>query len=160
MVIITAIVASTAIRIEWYNHAVGGFLPRPQPPSIEGNDIKWRVGHPDWAEAGYRRELAYDRGLGVGLTDEQLASLPVSDTEQAEINRLKRKSRLNAEFRSLVGSMGCMQHLLIPIGLACSMLLLKRKSNGIRVTAGVCLAINTAGGILMFYREYYLSLGW
>jgi len=63
MLVVTGIVASTAIRIEWYNQAAGGFLPRPQPPSMEGNGVKWRASGAHMVEWHFRRRVARERGI-------------------------------------------------------------------------------------------------
>lgn len=158
MLLITGVVASTAIRIEWYNHAVGGFLPRPQPPSMEGNEVKWRVGHPDFAEEGYRRELAYARGLE--LSDEKLKALPVTAEQQEEIDRIRYQSTLDAEFRALVSSMGLLQYLLVPLGILCSVFAIRRKTVFWTIAGVPCLVVNLITCGLMIYREYFPSLGW
>lgn len=162
MLVISAIVASTAIRIEWYNHAVGGFLPRPQPPSLEGNDVKWRASGARVAEWHFRYRLAIERGLELHFLDDkdELFAMKLDPVQQAELDEIKHYARLNSEFRSLVAGMGCVQHLLVPIGLLVSGLNFRRKSISIRAVASVCIAVNLTAAGLMFYREYYLSLGY
>ncbi|MFK7788393.1 MAG: hypothetical protein AB8C95_02725 [Phycisphaeraceae bacterium] len=158
MLIVTFVVASTAIRIEWYNHAVGGFLPRPQPPSIEGNEIKWRTTSADMAEKSYRRGLAYERGIEP--TDEIINSMVLSAEQKSEVQKIRRHAKLRSKFRNLVSSMGCMQYLLVPVGIFLCVLNLKRKIVALIIISGLCLAINVVAGGLMFYREYFSSLGW
>jgi len=158
MLIITGVVASTAIRIEWYNHAVGGYLPRPQPPSIEGNEVKWRTTSADMAEKSFRRSIAYDRGLE--RNHEALDSLELSNEELQEIDQVRRHARLNSEFRNLVSSMGVMQYPLVVIGLFLSGSSVCQRKNILRPFGLICLAVNLAACGLMLYREYYPSLGW
>lgn len=158
MMIITAVVASTAIRVEWYNHAVGGFLPRPQPPSMEGNDVKWRTTGADMAEKAYRVSLAMERGLEP--TDEVIATLDLSSAEQQELSETRRQARLNAKFRGLIETMGLIQYLLVPIGLLLSIAACRVSTRWLKITGFACLAVNLAAGGLMFYRQYFQSLGW
>lgn len=162
MLLITGVVASTAIRIEWYNHAVGGFLPRPQPPSMEGNDVKWRASGPHMAEWHYRSRVAWDQGLELDLVEdkEALFALPLSEGQQNELAGIKHGAALNARFRHLVETMGCMQYLLVPIGLILSVGTLRANKLWLRCSGISCLVINLAAGGLMFYRGYFQSLGW
>ncbi|MEM1213734.1 MAG: hypothetical protein AAGI68_15710 [Planctomycetota bacterium] len=161
MVVITSVAASTAIRIEWYNHAVGGFLPRPQPPSLEGNDVKWRAAGPKMMEWHYRIGLAQERGLELDSVKdrEALFALSLSGVQRRELSEIKRSARLNTEFRSLVAGMGLLQHLLVPVALLIGVLILKGKPTRWRMVAWICIGINSVSGVLMLYREYFLSLG-
>jgi len=162
MVAITAIAASTAMRIEWYNHAVGGFLPRPQPPSMEGNEIKWRATGPRMVEWHYRSRIAYDRGLELDLVDdkEALFAIPLTTSQQIEVDEMKRHAELNTEFLALVQSMGLLQYALVPVGLFLSIKVRRYKPLLWRSLGGLCLLINIAAGGLMLYRQYMPALGW
>lgn len=86
--------------------------------------------------------------------------MKLDPVQQAELDEIKHYARLNSEFRSLVAGMCCVQHLLVPIGLLVSGLNFRRKSISIRAVASVCIAVNLTAAGLMFYREYYLSLGY
>lgn len=158
LLIVTAVVASTAIRIEWYNHAVGGFLPRPQPPSIEGNDVKWRATGAWMAERMYRERLLYEKG--IEYSEDNLQALELTASQQTELAEIKRQARLNAEFRSLVGSMGLWQYPFVTVGLVLSWLVVRERWLPLRLGGAACLAIHVAACGLMFYREYFPSLGW
>ena len=48
---LTAVVASTAYRIEWHNRAAGGFLPRHSNGTMEGNEVPWRTTSPGTSSA-------------------------------------------------------------------------------------------------------------
>ncbi|MEM1354974.1 MAG: hypothetical protein AAGH88_08825 [Planctomycetota bacterium] len=162
-VIVSGVVASTAIRIECYNHAVGGFLPRPQPPSMEGNNIKWRVSGPSMAERSYRQSIARDQGFVLSddfeTRSQELQKITLTNEQQQELLTIKRQVKLDADFRAFVSTMGLLQYLLVPLGFFCSVLAIRRKTQ-LWISLGMpCLFVNFASGGLMLYRGYSQSLG-
>ena len=150
----------TAIRIECLNYAAGGYLPRR--PESNGIMPKWR-GHvcttpEQWlARFGPRDEKGQpvDRPLTVEETGRM----------HAGIERAKRLNRL----RDVVGSWGVVQHLIVPLMMMLAVAnilrgdpdsIVTRSSPADRKLAGVLIGVGCVLAILMFYRRYWLSLGW
>ncbi|MEM8739088.1 MAG: hypothetical protein AAGG38_11510 [Planctomycetota bacterium] len=107
-VFLTLFMSITAIRIEWANAAAGGYLPRPQPPSIEGNDIPWRVSGAYITELGLRRSVAHERGFNFD-EDEALFSIALSRRQLAELDQRLRRAAANNKLRDLVSTVGLLQ---------------------------------------------------
>ena len=150
----------TAIRIEWLNHAAGSYLPRKAEPT--GYLPKWRVRiwtTPDqWLERfGPRDEKGQpiDRPLTANETIRMLAGI-------------ERAKRLNA-LRNVVGGWGVAQHFIVPLMMMLAIAnilrggpesIVTRSSPVDRKVAGVLLGLGCVLTILMFYRGYWLSIGW
>lgn len=158
MVLITGVACSTAIRIEILNARVGGFLPRPQPPSVEGNNVKWRVAARTTVERIYKQQVLHERG--IDYSDEALDTLVLTPRELRELEEQQRLARLDARFRSVVSSLGLLQYLLIPVGLVLCVVVFPDTGRTYRAGALVCGALLIVCGGLMLYREYLPSLGW
>lgn len=158
MCILTAVICSTAIRIELANSAMGGYLPRPQPPSIEGNDIPWRVGGSHMWELIVRRSIAREQGLE--LTDEELLALPLTDEQNARLQKRLDWSRANVRLHGLVSTVGLLQYPLVIVNLlACVVLLIGTKTFSRRSAYMFLIGLTCICAALMIYREYWFSLG-
>ncbi|XAM00393.1 hypothetical protein OT109_03190 [Phycisphaeraceae bacterium D3-23] len=158
MVLVTLVVCSTAVRIEVLNAQVGGFLPRPQPPSVEGNNIKWRTTGPSMVERMFRTRLLFERG--IEYTDEARDALVLTPDELRRLGEEKRLARLDARFRSVVSSMGLLQYSLVPAGIGLCFIVFLGRGKLYRAGAVCCAGLFVASGVLMMYREYWPSLGW
>lgn len=154
------IALQTAIRIEWLNHAAGGFLPRKAEPT--GYLSKWRARMwttPDqWlARFGPRDERG--RPVDRPLTVEETARMHAG---------IERANRLN-HLRNVVGSWGVAQHVIVPLMMMLAIAkilrgdpesIIARSSPADRKVAGVLFGLGCVLAILMFYRGYWSSLGW
>jgi len=65
------------------------------------------------------------------------------------------------QLRGLVATFGLLQYLLAPLLLIFAiMMLLKSSRSWVKIGATLSLVVSTIAMSLMFYREYYESLGW
>lgn len=157
LLIVTAVVVSTAIRVELLNAEMGGYLPRPQPPSIEGNDIPWRLTSSRMIEENYKRSLLAERGIEI--SDDAIASMELNASERDELEEMKQWNSASAKLKHLLEGMGIWQYLLVPLGVVfCVLLLMGQREASIRWLEVCCLVLLIGAGILMLYRQYYPAI--
>lgn len=161
LLLLTAWVSATAIRVEVLNHRMGGYLPRPQPPSLEGNDIPWRVSTRRVMEPGYRRHLLLERG-GVaaldGLDDKAVMAIELTPAESNELERYLERVDDNRRLRALVSGPGMLQYLLVPLTIGLAILLWPKRSMMGRSVLATCIALCLASGALALYRQYFQAV--
>lgn len=159
LLLLTAWVSATAVRIEVLNHQMGGFLPRPQPPSIEGNDIPWRSSSRRMMEPAYRRSILYNRGMeAADLDDDAVMTVGLSPSEQEELERYLQRVEYNSELRAIVSGPGILQYLLVPLTVGLAVTFWPSQSTRYRVVLSVCIVLCLTAGVLAFYRQYFQAV--
>lgn len=154
LVVTTAIVGITAVRIEILNRQAGAILPAREFTSDSG--------HARWRQSLATNEARWRELHGPRDPDGQPASRALTPTEQAEIATSIRRAQASNTLLGVVSTWGLAQYLLVPatIILAVTVLLDPRIQRRMRLLAAACACIAIAAGVLMFYRAYYPSLGW
>ncbi len=160
-VILTAIVAYIAIKVEVLNYRSDNYLPRQNVTRDDGSTVPWRTSSDELREYGFRRRVLVERRNFEYVDEESferaINELELTDSEQEELDAYVSKWRANRQLRDTMNSIGCFQHLLVPVALIFLIPLFSRGRPGINALVGLCIAINIAAGVLMFYRQYFLS---
>ena len=153
LMVVSAIIATTAVRIEILNNAAGGMLPSRERDE-RGALVKWRQA--PWTSEAKWRELRRPQDA-----DKQPTS-PLTADEQSQMSREVHQARASDALRDVVSSWGLLQYMLVPISLvtAFSLLFTRRASRSTRLLSGAGLSVALVAGGLMLYRQYYTSLGW
>jgi len=154
LAVISAIVAVTAARIEVLHWQAGRILPA-QEFHPDGRLVKWR-------QSLLSNEHRWRELHGPRDPNGQPVTRPLTAAEQAEMTTSIRRARANNRLRDVVSTWGLAQYLLVPAALILAVpLLLDAPIQGrMRLLAAACACVAIVAGVLMFYRRYYLSLGW
>lgn len=144
----------SALRIELLNRAAGDLLPRHER-NEQGSLVEWRQS--PWTDADAWRMLR-------GPRDEtgQLASRPLTPTENTQMLHDVQEAMAANRLRDVVGTWGLLQYAFVPLLLVTGISLCiesKMRRNYRIVGAGGVLIAVLAGG-LMLYRAYFAALGW
>lgn len=158
-----ALMVYTCVKIEVLNARVGYYLPREFSDSPYTNP-KWRGNCFSKEENWLRIRLPQirfeaDSGEEKPPTPEEK---PLTSEEEKIMKKEVAQARANNELRGIVGSLGLLQYLLVPLvffGLL-FFCVSKRCPRGHRIGAGVMSGLALVCGFFMIYRGYFTSLGW
>lgn len=154
LMVVSVIVATTALRIEILNSAAGGVLPSRERDE-RGALVKWR-------QAPWTNEAEWRRLRGPFDGDGHPTSRPLTSDEQSQMLREVHQARASNALRDAVSSWGLLQYALVPasVAAASSLLLAAGASRFARLLGGGAVCVALVAGALMLYRQYFLSLGW
>lgn len=157
--LLTAVVAHTALRIEHVNHKMGTFLPRA--PGLE--QVEWQVPELDRVMSFVDGQIAKQRlnlftlehpGEALPPT-ENFVGEPYSPLEKGFIDRHKRDYAIFKELHWWVYSFGALQYGLAPLAFIWSIgNLLALKKVTIRMVSSVCASMAFGAIFLMILRGY------
>ena len=148
-----ALILHTAIKIEFYNARIGGFLPRTPSVSLGAN--------PKWRKLPWTNERRWRETIGPKDAEGSPVDRPLTAEEtkvmHSDIERAVYKNRL----RDVVSTWGCLQYPAVLTLLVFGGCALARPGSFAKKTAGA-VSLATAGtcGALMVYRGYIVSLGY
>ncbi len=152
--LLLAVVATTAVRIEILNRMAGGRLPNRERRD-DGGIVKWRA---DLRidEARWRTTLGPRDESGNPVTR------PLTAAEVAQMTDDTRKARANNTLRDVVGTWGLAQYVFAPLAAVLGIQLLFGSGLGRapRAMGGVGVIVASAACAVMVVREYFTSLGW
>ncbi len=157
--LLTAVVAHTALRIEHVNHQMGTFLPRA--PGLENEE--WKVPELDHVMSFVDGQIAKQRS-NLYLLEHPGETLPPTETfvgepynelEQGFIARHKRDYAIFKELHWWVYGFGALQYGLAPLAFVWSVgNLLALKKATVRMVSSVCASLAFAAIFLMILRGY------
>lgn len=150
--LLTLVISSICLRIEWLNYQAGGRLPNRE----------YRNGNPEegvvkWRESPFTSERAWRYFMLRENKERKLSA-----KEQIEMEKAVSASVANNKLRGFVSSFGLLQYLFITITLILGIrLLVQRQKYRGKIWLSIppiCIAI--ACWMIAFYRCYFTSLGW
>ena len=156
--VLTVLACTTCIRVEILNVKVDHYLPIQWPADYQGNRA--------WRECLTGRDHLMRLKVRAYQVEHQLSdNTPVPDNLQAkfnaEIDAYLPWATASNQLASLLESWGLLQYLIIPVALLCAIrIAVRRRSRFELVSASIFTVLNLMCGTLMFYREYFTSLGW
>lgn len=165
-VMLTAIVAHTALRIELLKARCNYYLPRT---AIDDGHPKWRVAAPESVRHWIDREIANERHARFkqehpdeqGRDSDQFVGPPYTSVEQQMIDTAMTENQQQNALRNWVSTFGLLQYVLAPLTLCLSLACLRVCQNSVMRPLAVACAISTVAAIgSMIYRGYFKSLGW
>lgn len=166
LLLLTAVVLHTCIRIEVLNARYNHYLPRTDWGN--GNQ-KWRCAASSLLLRSLERDIANDRYHRFmqthpdesGSDPDQFLGPPYSVAEKTFIDTEMAENDLRATLLGWVSSFGLLQYLLAPLAFCISIASLYFNPNVIiRLVAGSCTVFILVAIALMIYRGYFTSLGW
>jgi len=149
---LTAIVVNTCVQIEYHNWRAGNYL---QVEMRQEPGITWRT-----AATGERAKSVFieRRRLARGATGDDLEAPPSVEELDAFETWRQRALRENRLYW-WVSTFGVFQYLLAPLALIwAAFLVLKSRKH--RIPSIVFAILALACIVIMFYRQYFQSLGW
>jgi hypothetical protein len=152
--LISAVVLTTAVRIEMLNRKAGDVLPR--------RELRDDGALATWREALWTNEMRWRQMLGPRDDKGRPVSRELTKTEQSQMVQDMRRARAKNALRKFVSSWGLAQYVLVPAALALGLsLFAARGERGwVRALGGAGACVAVAAGALLVYRAYCPSLGW
>jgi len=161
LIFLTGVASYTALRIEYLNQLAGGFLPRKDVSKPDGTVKAWRVTSDESRKEIFLRQLLINRGdmeySSYEMFMQSIDDLELSPSETVALENYVKKWRANRQLREVIDSFGLFQHLFVPAGIYLCFVLYRRGSLRLNIGVSCCLVILVACGVLMFYRQYFLS---
>jgi len=143
------------VRIEVYNAAVGGWLPRRA--NADGWIPKWRT----LSEVVFRKAMEKEFRAQWEEAGNDPQEFRTTTEQQRQIEQSQRNVRTRNSFRNFIGTFGLSQYVLAPAAMIWAIVIATRRHYALRWRMSgallACVAVICVG--LMLYRDYIRSLG-